>query len=76
MANVPYVLIKKEYEEDIEDDKAVAMEMGEAVDRLVVECGFLGCRVSELEEEVRRLKLVVWQMKQKRSVKRLKCRFC
>ena len=28
MANVPYVLIKKEYEEDIEDDKAVAMEMG------------------------------------------------
>ena len=45
------MLIKKEYEEDIEDDKAVAMEMGEAVDRLVVECGFLGCRVSELEEE-------------------------
>ena len=73
MASVPYVVIKKEDGED-EDDKA--MEMGEAVDRLVVECRFLGCRVTELEEELRMMKLIVYQLKKKRSVKQLKCRFC
>ena len=71
MAAVSYVVIKKE---DAEDD--MGMEMGEAVDRLVVECGFMGCRVTELEEEVKMLKLMLWQLQKKRTVKRLKCRFC
>ena len=81
MASVPYVVVMKEEEEVVKEEKGVAMAV--LVDELLVENGVLA-RANEvivdenreLKEEVRQLKLVVYQLKQKRSVKRLKCRFC
>ena len=78
MASVPYV-IKEEVKEDVEE----AVTMVAMLDELLVENGVLA-RANEvivgdnrdLKEEVRQLKLIIYQLKKKRSVKRLKCRFC
>jgi len=78
MASVPYV-IKEEVKEDVEE----AVTMVAMLDELLVENGVLA-RANDviavenrrLVEENRQLKLMIYQLKQKRSVKRLKCRFC
>ena len=77
MASVPYVVFENE------DVKEEVKEEAAMMEELIVENGVLA-RANEvivgenreLKEEVRQLKLVIYQLKQKRSVKRLKCRFC
>ena len=79
-ASVPYVVFKNE---DVEDVKEEGVVMAAMMEELIVENGVLA-RANEviagenrqLVEENRQLKLMVFQLKQKRSVKRLKCRFC
>ena len=81
-ASVPYIL-KEEEEEVVKKEEGVVMTMAAMVDELLVENGVLA-RANEvivgdnrdLKEEVRQLKLIIYQLKKKRSVKRLKCRFC
>ena len=77
MASVPYVVFENE------DVKEEVKEEAAMMEELIVENGVLA-RANEvivgenreLKEEVRQLKLIIYQLKQKRSVKRLKCRFC
>ena len=72
-ARVPYVV--KEQVGEVKEEAEV-METCSLVGVLVVENGFLASRVTELEEEVRRLQKMVKALERKRCVKRLKCRFC
>ena len=79
-ARVPYTIVKDEMEV-VKEEVVVAKEeegmaMAALVDELLVENGVLARANDVIAKENRLLKLMVWQLKKKRSVKRPKCRFC
>ena len=82
MASVPYVLKEEDVKEEVVKEEE-GVTMAAMMEELLVENGVLArandviaVENRDLKEEVRQLKLIIYQLKQKRSVKRPKCRFC
>ena len=84
-ARVPFI-IKQDEEMEFKEEVVVVKEeavvkeegvtMAALVEELLVENGVLARANEVIVEENRLLKLMIWQLKKKRSVKRPKCRFC
>ena len=68
--NVMEIEIKEEVKEE------AGMAMAALVDELIVENGVLAQANEAIALENRVLRLMIYQLKKKRSVKRPKCRFC
>ena len=76
-ARVPYEIIEEmDVKEEVVVKEDEGVTMAAMIDVLVVENGVLARANEVIVEENRLLKLMIWQLKKKRSVKRPKCRFC
>ena len=76
-ARVPYEIIEEmDVKEEVVVKEDEGVTMAAMIDVLVVENGVLARANEVIAMENRALKLVIWQLKKKRSVKRPKCRFC
>ena len=76
-ARVPYEIIEEmDVKEEVVVKEDEGVTMAAMLDDLLVENGVLARANEVIVEENRLLKLMIWQLKKKRSVKRPKCRFC
>ena len=75
MASVPYI-VKEEAVVKVEVVVKEEVAMAALVEELVIENGVLAQANEAIALENRQLRLIIFQLKKKRSVKRPKCRFC
>ena len=78
-ARVPFIIKQDEemeFKEEVVVKEEAGMAMAAMIDELIVENGVLAQANEAIAVENRQLKLIIYQLKKKRSVKRPKCRFC